>query len=165
MCSKDDLAKLKVVFRKTDVIAYCKGERMNAKYRFYKLIDPTKFAALLKIKPVVCKEAVLPKSLPTNRTVYCLMFQKNRRHPKIDKLCFVRALALPLLGKQRLEGKASEIFKLFIYMLYKLSPNQFKRVHKNNIPIDEDLLTLNILLYDIDIVDGDFIGENARRGV
>ena len=35
-----------------------------------------------------------------------------------------------------------------------LSPNQFKGVHMNDIPIVEDLLTLNILLYDIDIVDG-----------
>ena len=46
-----------------------------------------------------------------------------------------------------------------------LSPNQFKVVHMNTIPIVEDLLTLNILLYDIDIVDGDIIGELARRGV
>ena len=35
----------------------------------------------------------------------------------------------------------------------------------NNIPTVEDLLTLNILLYDIDIVDGNTIGELARRSV
>ena len=35
----------------------------------------------------------------------------------------------------------------------------------NDIPIVEDLLTLNILLYDIDIVDGNIIGELARRSV
>ena len=46
-----------------------------------------------------------------------------------------------------------------------LSPNQFKVVHMNIIPIVEDLLTLNILLYDIDIVDGDIIGELAGRSV
>ena len=33
------------------------------------------------------------------------------------------------------------------------------------IPIVEDLLTLNILLYDIDIVDGNIVGEFARRSV
>ena len=33
----------------------------------------------------------------------------------------------------------------------------------NNIPAVEDQLTLNILLYDIDIVDGDIIGELARQ--
>ena len=46
-----------------------------------------------------------------------------------------------------------------------LSPNQFQGVHMNDIPIVEDLLTLNILLYDIDIVDGDILGELARRSV
>ena len=44
-----------------------------------------------------------------------------------------------------------------------LSPNQFKEVHMNDIPIVEDPLTLNNLLYDIDVVDGNVIGELARR--
>ena len=35
----------------------------------------------------------------------------------------------------------------------------------NEIPNVEDLLTLNILLYDIDIVDGNIVGEFARRSV
>ena len=46
-----------------------------------------------------------------------------------------------------------------------LSPNQFQRVHMNNILTVEDLLTLNILLYDIDIVDRNIVGELARRSV
>ena len=46
-----------------------------------------------------------------------------------------------------------------------LSAYQFQGVHMNDIPIVEDLLTLNILLYDIDIVDGNIIGELARRSV
>ena len=33
----------------------------------------------------------------------------------------------------------------------------------NDIPFVEDLLTLNIVLYDIDIVDGNINGELARR--
>ena len=46
-----------------------------------------------------------------------------------------------------------------------LSPNQFQGVHMNDIPTVEDLLTLNILLYGIDIVDGNIVGELARRSV
>ena len=46
-----------------------------------------------------------------------------------------------------------------------LSADQFQGVHMNDIPIVEDLLTLNILLYDIDIVDGKIVGELARRSV
>ena len=46
-----------------------------------------------------------------------------------------------------------------------LSPNQLQGVHKNDTLIVEDLLTLNILLYDIDIVDGNIFGELARQSV
>ena len=44
-----------------------------------------------------------------------------------------------------------------------LSPNQFQGAHMNEIPTVEDLLTLNILLYGIDIVDGNIVGEFAGR--
>ena len=46
-----------------------------------------------------------------------------------------------------------------------LSADQFQGVRMNDIPFVEDLLTLNIVLYDIDFVDGDIIGEFARRSV
>ena len=46
-----------------------------------------------------------------------------------------------------------------------LSPNQFHGVHKNDIHNAEDLLTLNILLYDFHFVDGNIIAELARRSV
>ena len=45
------------------------------------------------------------------------------------------------------------------------STNQFQAFHMNDIPTVEDLLTLNILLYDIDIVDGNIVGKLARRSV
>ena len=38
-----------------------------------------------------------------------------------------------------------------------LSPNQFQAVNINDVPVLEDLLTLNILLYDIDIVEGNIL--------
>ena len=47
----------------------------------------------------------------------------------------------------------------------RLSADQFQGVHMNDIPIVKDLLNLNILLYDIDIVDGNIICELARRSV
>ena len=42
-----------------------------------------------------------------------------------------------------------------------LSANQFRGVHMNDIPIVEDLLTLKILLYDVENVEGNIIGELA----
>ena len=46
-----------------------------------------------------------------------------------------------------------------------LSHNQFQGVHMNDIPTVEDLPTLKILLYDVDIVDGNLVRELARRSV
>ena len=46
-----------------------------------------------------------------------------------------------------------------------LSPNHFQGVHMNDIATVEDLLTRNILLYDIDIMDGNIVGELARQSV
>ena len=46
-----------------------------------------------------------------------------------------------------------------------LSADQFQGVHMNDISIVEELLTLRILLHDIDIVHGNIIGELARRSV
>ena len=70
-----------------------------------------------------------------------------------------------LQGTQRLEEETSKLFNLFISKMDELSADQFQGVHMNDIPFVEDLLTLNILLYDIVIVDGNLIGELARRSV
>ena len=46
-----------------------------------------------------------------------------------------------------------------------LRPNQFQRVHMNDIPTVEDLLPLSILLYDIDIVAGNIVRALAGPSV
>ena len=74
-------------------------------------------------------------------------------------------LALRLHGTHRLEEETSKKFSLFINKMDGLSADQFQGVHMNGFPNVEDLLTLNILLYDIDIVDGNIVGELARRSV
>ena len=45
VCTHDDLAKLKSFFNETDVIESCSRERMNTKWRFYKVTNLTVFAA------------------------------------------------------------------------------------------------------------------------
>ena len=161
----DDLARLKDFLNKTDVIESCSRERMNTKWRFYKLTNLTVFAAILKDVPMGCKDAVLPEPLLKNHTINCLTFEENTRQPYNDNLCLFRALALHLHGTQRLEEETSKIFNLFINKMDGLIADQFRGVHMNDIPFVEDLLTLNIVLYDIDIVDGKIIGELARRSL
>ena len=70
-----------------------------------------------------------------------------------------------MYGNLRLEEETSNLFNLLINKMDGLSPNQFQGVHMNDVLTVEDLLTLNFLLYDIDIVDGNIVGELARRSV
>ena len=165
VCTLDDLAKLKDFFNKTDVIEFCSRERMNTKWRFYKLTNLTVFAALHKDVPMGFKNAVLHEPLLKNCTINCLTFEESTRQPYNDNLCLFRALALHLHSTQRLEEETSKLFNLFINKMGGMSADQFQGVHMNDIPIVEDLLTVNILLYDIDIVDGNIVGELARRSV
>ena len=112
-----------------------------------------------------CRNAVLPEPLLRNGTINCLTYEENTRQPYNDSLCLFRALALHLHGTQRLEEETSKLFNLFINKMDGLSADQFRGVHINDIPNVEDLLTLNILLYDIVIVDGNIIGELVRRSL
>ena len=80
VCTHDDLAKLKNFLNNTDVIESCSRERMNTKWRFYKLTNLTVFAALLKYVPMGCKDAVLPEPLIRNGTINCLTFEENTRN-------------------------------------------------------------------------------------
>ena len=165
MCTRDDSAKLKGFLNKTDVLETCRRERMKTKWRFYKLTNLTVFAALLKDVPLGCKNSVLPEPLLKNCTINCRTFEENTKQSYNENLCRFQALALHLHGNQRLEGETSKIFNSFINKMGRLSSNEFEVVHMNNFPIVEDLLTLNIVLYDVDIVDENNIGELDRRSV
>ena len=154
---------MKDFLNQTDVIESCGREKTNTKWKFYNLTNLTVFAALLKDVPMECKNAILPELLLKNHTINCLTFEESTRQPYTTKLCLFRALALHLHGTQRMEEETSKLFNLFINKM--LSADQFQGVHMNDIPIVEDLLTLNILLIGIDIVDGNIVGELERRTV
>ena len=165
VCTHDDLAKLKDFLNKTDVIESFSRKRMNTMWKFYQLTTLIVFAASLKDVPMGCRNAVLPEPLLKNCTINCLTYEENTRQRYNDNLCLFRALVLHLHGNQRLEEETSKLFNLFFSKMDGLNPNQFHGFHMNDIPTDEDLLTLNIVLYDMDNVDGNFIGELARRCV
>ena len=98
VCTHDDLTKFKVFVNKTDVIESCSREKMNSKWRFYKLTSLTVFAVLLKDVPMGCRNAVLPEPLLKNCTINCLTFEENTRQPNNDNLCLFCAFALLLHG-------------------------------------------------------------------
>ena len=114
--NKDDMAKLKEILKKTDLIESCTKERSNTKWRFFKLTNLTIFAALLRDKPMVCNDAVLPESLLKHHTFNCLTYELNIKKPYNDNLCIFKALALHLLGNERHSKKKHQSYSIFLLL-------------------------------------------------
>ena len=108
---------------------------------------------------------VLPQTLLKNQNVICLTFERNTRQPYNDNLCLFRALALQLHGNEKLEEETSKIFNLFLNNSGEGDPSKFQGVHMTDMPKVEEMLHLNIFLYDIDFKDGELIGELCRRSI
>ena len=165
VCTQADISNLKDRMHKMDIVDICTRERANTKWKFYKLTNLKSFASLLKDLPKGCKDTVLPEPLLKNHNVNYLTFEGNTRQPYNDNLCLFRALALHLHGNEKLEEETSKLFNLFFDNSEKGDVSKFQGVHLNDIPKVEDLLQLNIFLYDIDFVDGELIGELCRRSI
>ena len=123
------------------------------------------FAASPKDVLMGCKDAVLPKPLLKNHTVNCLTYEENTRQLYRDNLFLFRVLVLHLRGNQQVEGETSKVLDLFMSRMDRLSPSQFHGVQRKDNTIAEYPPLLNILLYDVDIVEVNSIGELARRSV
>ena len=152
--NKGDMAKLKEILKKTDVIQSFTKERSNTKWRFFKLTNLTIFAATLRDIPMGCKDAVLPKSLLKKHTVSCLTYEQNNKKPYKDHLCLFRAFALHLHGNERLEEETSKLFNLLLHNSKNPDPSKFQGVCLDDIPSVENIVGINIFIYDIDFIDG-----------
>ena len=150
---------------KMDNIDLCTQERANTKWKFYKLANVTTFAAILKDIPMGCRDTVLPEPLLKNHNVNCFTFERNTSQPYNDSLCLFRAVALHLFGNERLEEETSKIFNIFLNNCGEGDPSNFQGVHMTDIPKVEETLQLTFSLYDVDLVDGELIGELARRSI
>ena len=112
-----------------------------------------------------CKDTVLPEPLPRNCKVNCLTFERNTSQPYNDNLSLFRALALNLHDGEKLKKETSRNFKLFLNNSEEGDVSKFQGVQLNGIPKVEELLQLNIFLYDINFVDGELIAELCRRSI
>ena len=163
--NKDDMAKVEEDLKKTDVIESCTKERSNTKWRFFKLTNLPIFAALLRDIPMGCKDAVLPESILKNHTVNCLTYEQYTKKPYKENLCFFRALALHLHGKdKRLEEETSKLFNLVLITSTNPDPSKLKGVCMVDIPSVE-LVRISIFVFDVDPTDGAMVGELARRSI
>ena len=112
-----------------------------------------------------CRDAVLPESLLKNYTVNCLTYEQNTKKPYKENLCAFRTLALHLHGNEGLEEETSKLFFLFLINSTNPDPSMFQRVCMDDIPSVEDIVGINIFIYDIDLIDGAIVGELARRRI
>ena len=160
--NKDDMAKLKEILKNNDVLESCTKERSNTKWRFFKLTNLKIIAALQRILPMGCKDAVLLESLLRNPSVNCLTYEQNTKKTEEDNLCLFRALALHLHGNERLEEETSKLLNLFLIKSTNPDPSTFHGVCMDDMPAVEDIVGINIFIYDIGLIDGDTVGELAR---
>ena len=165
VCTPDDIINLKEKLQKMDLVDLCTRERANTKWKFYKLTNLTVFVALLKDVPMGCKDSALPEPLLKNQNVNCPTYEQNTKKPYKDNFCLFRALALHLHGNERLEEETSKIFNIFLNNCGEADPSKFQGVHMTDVPKVEEMLQLNIFLYDLDFVNGELIGELARRSI
>ena len=112
-----------------------------------------------------CKGTVLPQPLLKNHNVNCLTIERNTIQSYNDNLCLFRALALHLHCNEKLEEETSKVFILFVNNSGEGDPSKFQVVHMTDFPKVEEMLHLNIFLYDNDFVDGELIGELYRRSI
>ena len=146
--NKDDMAKLKEIFKKTDVIESCTNEWSNTKWRFFYLTILTIFAALLRDIPMGRKDVVLLESLLKNHAVNCFTYEQITKKPYKDNLCLFRALALHLHGNdKRLEEETSKLFNLFLINSTNPELSMFQGVCMDNILSVEDLVGNIIFIY------------------
>ena len=165
VCTPHDITNLKKKLQKTDVVNLCTRERDSTKWKFYKLRSLTVFAVLLNDVPMSCKDSVLLEPLLKNQNVNCLTYEQNSKKPYKDNLCLFRAVDLHSFGNERLDEETSKIFNRFLNNCGEADPSKFQGVHVIDIPKVEEMLQLNIFLYDIDFVDVELIGEIARRSI
>ena len=107
---------------------------------------------------------MIPEPLLRNNHVNCLVSDRDTKQPYNDNLCLFRALALQLHGTTGLETSTSKIFNDFLEKSG-CDPKQFRGVSMDNLPVVEDVVEKNIFIYDINIEDGYFVGELARRSI
>ena len=75
-----------------------------------------------------------------------------------------RAVAVHLYGSAELETNAAKLFCDFLHESGHDAIN-FRGVSMHHLVFVENAITHNIFIYDIDIEDGDFVGELARRSI
>ena len=146
-----------------DLVETCARQRENTNWRFALTTNVTIFCALLKSISMGCIDAVLPEQLLRRSDVNCLVSNGYGETYK-DYLCLFRAIVVHLYGSSEVETKEKYLFSAFLHESRHDAIN-FRGVLIDHLVFAQNAMKHNIFNYDIDIVDGDFVGELERRSV
>ena len=136
---------------------------VDKKWQYLKLINVTVFAVSLKIIPMGCINVVIPDLFVKEQFIHCLTCNQSTTEFNSDTFRFSKYLAIHLHGDERLEKRTCNFFLLFMKEKRKAkSATFFQGECINDIQTAEDTLGINFVLYDVDIVDGSFMGDLFR---
>ena len=110
-----------------------------------------------------CIDAVLPEQLLRGPDVNCLVSNSCGETYK-DYLCLFKAIAVHLYGSSELETNAANLFSAFLHESGHDAIN-FRGVSIDRLVFVGNAIKHNIFIYDIDIEEGELVGEIARRSV
>ena len=161
LCTKGDFVSLKDRVEKMDLVETCAQERATTKWRYALTTNVTFFCALLNNIPMGCLDAVIPEQLLRRSDVNCLVTNGYGETYK-DYLCLFRPVAVHFYGSVELETNEAKLFSDFLHEAGH-DAIIFRGVSMDHLVFVENAIKRNIFLYDIDIEDGDFVGEFARR--
>ena len=140
-------------------------ERANTKWKFYKLKHLTVFAALLKDAPICCKDSVLHEPLLKNQNVNCLTFEKiYKKALQWQPLPFQSSFSA-IIWQWEIGGKNIQNFQPFPDQLWGKRSIKVPGCGHDWYSESEEMLQLNIFVYDFAFVDGELTGELARRSI
>ena len=121
VCTENDMTNSEDKLQIKNIVDRCTKERVNTKWRLYKLTKITDFAALPKAIPMGCEDAVIHDPLLENHIENCLTFERNTRQPYKYNLC----LASHLHGNDKLKEATSKVFNLFLFDCEEGYPSNF----------------------------------------
>ena len=106
-----------------------------------------------------CPDSVLPEPLLKNRSMTVFYLTKTRNHTKI--ICDFSAL---FNGHNDLDPHTSRYFTDFISKSGYDAKN-FRGVSVEDLAVVDEIVQRNILIYDFDIQQVEYVGELARRSI
>ena len=69
------------------------------------------------------------------------------------------------VNDKKLDEETSKLLNFFLINSTNPDPSKFQGVRMDDIPSVEDIVGINIFIYDIDLIDGAMVGELARRSI